>query len=380
MELSLIHIIAILFFFQSSLFSIYLMTLRIHRNTSNRFLALFLFLLGLNIFETLLYESFYLQHPGTAYIINLTGALNAPLLYFYVKSLVYKKLRFKLLDLLHLLPFAGLIIWSVFTYHSLPAQEKLILLQTGEGINLNILAGFIILIHLQLIFYLFITFRLVRRYQALAKENFSESVRVNADWLGQLIIVFMLIVFLAFLENIVEVLTSEEVYKYTLLGIYLCYLIFINWVIYKALSQPAIFQGLDEGIILAREMQVNEGSQLKKEDAALLKRLYEFMEEEKPFLDSTLSLHGLARKLKIGSRELSILINSQLNQNFYDFVNQYRIEYAKQMLSNAQFADHTILEIMYESGFNSKSSFNTVFRKFTRQTPSQFRKQQLSTL
>jgi AraC-like DNA-binding protein len=107
-------------------------------------------------------------------------------------------------------------------------------------------------------------------------------------------------------------------------------------------------------------------------------RLRRFMNEEKPYLEPTLSLQDLANKLGIPSRELSILINHHLSKHFFDFVNEFRIERAKEILSDPTKRDLTILEILYEVGFNSKSSFNTAFKKITGFTPTQFRKDQLA--
>jgi AraC-like DNA-binding protein len=73
-------------------------------------------------------------------------------------------------------------------------------------------------------------------------------------------------------------------------------------------------------------------------------------------------------------RQLSVLINQYLNQHFFDFVNEYIINKAKEILKNPEKKEVTILEILYEVGFNSKSSFNTAFKKHTGLTPTQFRK------
>lgn len=77
--------------------------------------------------------------------------------------------------------------------------------------------------------------------------------------------------------------------------------------------------------------------------------------------------------IAIPARELSVLINQNLNQHFYDFINSYRIENAMQILKDTSKNKVTILEILYEIGFNTKSSFNTAFKKHTGNTPTEFR-------
>jgi AraC-like DNA-binding protein len=77
----------------------------------------------------------------------------------------------------------------------------------------------------------------------------------------------------------------------------------------------------------------------------------------------------------MSTHHLSQLINEGLNQNFFDFVNSYRIEEIKKQLHDPKLSHIKIEEIAFQNGFNSKSAFNTAFKKFTQTTPSQFRKE-----
>jgi len=98
------------------------------------------------------------------------------------------------------------------------------------------------------------------------------------------------------------------------------------------------------------------------------------MEKEKPYLDFGLTLQKLSIQTDIPEKELSILINHQLNKHFFDFINEYRINDAKTLLQDPAKKGLTVLEILYEVGFNSKSSFYTAFKKATNQTPTAYRK------
>jgi AraC-like DNA-binding protein len=91
-------------------------------------------------------------------------------------------------------------------------------------------------------------------------------------------------------------------------------------------------------------------------------------------MDYELNLERLANQLQMPEKELSILINHYLGKHFFDFVNTYRINEAKSILADPEFEDKTILEILYQVGFNSKSSFYTAFKKATGNTPTQYRK------
>jgi ligand-binding sensor domain-containing protein/AraC-like DNA-binding protein len=104
-----------------------------------------------------------------------------------------------------------------------------------------------------------------------------------------------------------------------------------------------------------------------------MKQLLYVMDIEKIYKNDNLSLQSLAKKISISSHILSQIINEQLNKNFSDFVNNYRIEDAKKMLQEAD-EETSILHICYEVGFNSKSAFYRAFKKFTKMTPSQYQK------
>lgn len=103
-------------------------------------------------------------------------------------------------------------------------------------------------------------------------------------------------------------------------------------------------------------------------------KLKNYMIDKKPFLNPYVTIQEISKDLQIPTRELSVLINHTLGQHFFDFVNTYRIENAKKILKDHAKSKETILEILYEVGFNSKSSFNTAFKKHTGFTPTEYRK------
>jgi AraC-like DNA-binding protein len=133
------------------------------------------------------------------------------------------------------------------------------------------------------------------------------------------------------------------------------------------LAQPEIFSRIEE------KPKYNS-SKLTSADAEMhLTKLKSFMEQEKPYLNPALTLKELSSELSIPARHLSQIINESMQSNFYDYISKYRIEEAKSILSD-QSSNKTVLEILYEVGFNSKSSFNTAFKKYTGVTPSKFKR------
>lgn len=104
-----------------------------------------------------------------------------------------------------------------------------------------------------------------------------------------------------------------------------------------------------------------------------LKRICSLVEDEQLYLDPNLTLKQLSKRSKINTSQLSYIINSGLDKNFNDFINEYRIETIKEQLKDPSKSQLSILAIAYDCGFNSKATFNRVFKKFTSLSPSSFR-------
>ncbi|WP_316675323.1 AraC family transcriptional regulator [uncultured Tolumonas sp.] len=98
----------------------------------------------------------------------------------------------------------------------------------------------------------------------------------------------------------------------------------------------------------------------------------DFIANQKPYLNSNMTINKLAMQTGISARELSFIINQGFGQNFFDFICDYRINYTKDLLKQPE-KIRAILDVMYDSGFNSKSVFNTAFKQKTSMTPSQYR-------
>lgn len=125
---------------------------------------------------------------------------------------------------------------------------------------------------------------------------------------------------------------------------------------------------------LKRLREKYKHSNLDRENAEIYKqRLLYLLEVEKVYLDENVTLPSLSRKLSISPRNLSQVINEQLNMNFCDLINVYRIEAAKRILSEPKQKNFSVMEIAFQVGFNSKASFYRAFRKHTGMTPSQYR-------
>lgn len=140
---------------------------------------------------------------------------------------------------------------------------------------------------------------------------------------------------------------------------------------YLGLSRPEILTTVEDGA----PPKKYEKSTLSPERAErYLGKLLRVMESEKPYTDGELTLQKLADKLSMPAQHLSQIVNERLKQSFSDFINAHRVEEAKRRLLDPKTQHYTVLAIAEDVGFNSKSSFNAVFKKHTNMTPSEFRK------
>lgn len=111
------------------------------------------------------------------------------------------------------------------------------------------------------------------------------------------------------------------------------------------------------------------------EAAELKRQLLDAMEREKLYLNPDLRLSDLVVRLGATRNQLSYVINEHLGKNFYDFVNEYRVREAERLIRAGTYDDKKMIAIAFDAGFNSKPAFNSVFKKRTGRTPSEYRDQ-----
>jgi AraC-like DNA-binding protein len=146
-------------------------------------------------------------------------------------------------------------------------------------------------------------------------------------------------------------------------------LLLISFLIFFSIGFSNIFQGISS----SKEKE-SEKQPISMETVKLIQQ---YMVDRKPYLNHLLTIDNLANQLNIAPRTLSQIINRHFLQNFFEFINQYRIDESKILLVSEEHKKSTMLEVMDLAGFNSKATFNTFFKKIVGLTPTQYRKQQL---
>ena len=137
---------------------------------------------------------------------------------------------------------------------------------------------------------------------------------------------------------------------------------------------PDLVKALQNSAINLNQDAPNHSDLLQRD---LVEKLVQFMEQNKPYLESHITVERLANKLNVSPKLLSSTINNQLHVNFFELIGNYRVAEAKKRLADEELRQKSISEIMKSCGFNSKSVFNQAFKKSVGVTPSHYRQQHL---
>jgi AraC-like DNA-binding protein len=288
-----------------------------------------------------------------------------------VYSLKNRKYMLKI-DYLHFTPAIFTYVYLIPFYFFYSSEEKA---QVDKGLvddfslfsNL-ILIGFII----SGITYSIVAYKKLLQHNKIVEDNFSYNSRINMNWLRYSILgIGAVFVTVALVSVVRELLGFQFPFNADIL-FYSIIVAFVVFVGYSGIRQQDLFSNV---AYYENEVDRTEREYKKsglKSETAMSKHgeLLKVMETEKPFLNPKLTLPELAQNLSVSPNHLSQIINQYEQVNFYDFINKYRVEeFVQRAQHNKSFS---FLAHALDSGFNSKSSFNSVFKKFKSMTPSQY--------
>jgi AraC-like DNA-binding protein len=378
MTFNLTNILFILLIFQLLFLSFFLFTQQKGKQAGNNLLGLFFLSICVNLLDVfLLNTGIYFAHPNLAGLGSCLPLLFGPLLYLYTKAVIYKNYPAGLKNLLHFSPFVILFSATEFYYLTLPndVQQSILrnLLDHHVPGPISIVTA---LIFIQFLFYSIASLRLVSLYKETANQLFSNPKRTDASWLYTTIIFFISVMVITTLNG---VLAQTSLAKYFLIAfnlVILAVLIFVIGVLMRALRTSYFFSFTEQHELTGKPsppLKANTNPEEKSEKEKIVQTVLQYMQTIKPYLDPELTLDQLAAQLALKPRLLSQAINEIRQQTFFDFINHFRIEEATRLLTNPKDKKITVLEILYKVGFNSKSSFNTLFKKYTGLTPTEFR-------
>ncbi|WP_236688204.1 helix-turn-helix domain-containing protein [Empedobacter falsenii] len=238
---------------------------------------------------------------------------------------------------------------------------------------------FLILFEVLFQVYFIASFLVIRKAKTVYLENYANPDISKLDALYKITMLYYVLHFIVLIRWLVTFTFGwgkVEIRDWIVCLDGLAFLFCTCWYLFVALNNPDFFRGVNADLKPIKEVfsEKKPSPEINEEKNAAIESLKDFMLKNEPYLDSSLTIQNLAEQVKMPVKDLSALINLYMDKHFFDFINEYRIEKAKEILRDPSKKDLTILEILYEVGFNSKSSFSTSFKKYTGTTPTDFRK------
>jgi AraC-like DNA-binding protein len=342
---------------------------------ANRFLGGIMLMMSIILIHLVLDElDVYTSIPLLKYLIETLPLLIGPMHYLYARALMQNE------------KYSLKVLWP----HALPALIYLVyrifflLFSSGaymDGESDPVYIVYNWMINIQALIYMLVVLRMINSYTHSLKDMFAALENVKLTWLRNisLLMTSLLIIFL--MENVLFLIHINFSHFFNLTSTIMAVSVYALG--YMGVSRSEVFLSQEIATPISQLPQMEtatksaayEKSGLSEEKAKEYKKqLIAVMDNEKLFRDSNLTLSKVAEKLSISTHNLSEVINKQIKMNFFDFVNAYRVQQVKKDLLDKEKENLTLIAIAFDAGFNSKSSFNAIFKKHTGKTPSEFRK------
>lgn len=366
------HLIYGLGAFQTFVFFL-LLLFKKGNQVADRFLAAFFFVVSLYLLNCFSVPyNIWKNYPDIIIGLTFVSLTYGPLLYFYVIASIGKEVSGKQI-LMHSLPV--LITFLIIFPFTLYSRDTKLLFFTDRYINLpiNITIGKFIQYLSAPIYFVGIII-ILRRHKQYLKDNRSSIEKVSLSWMRKLLYGVITIWLIDCINGVIMNFTYLE-YTYAIsYFIKLTFALFIIPIGYYGITQGSVFinNTIDKKSDCVSKKDVSKGvsDQILEKYSKILS---DYMQDEKAFLNSEIRIQDIAVKLNLPVHTLSHVINTVFDQNFYNFINSYRIKEAKQRLLDPKYDNLTIVAISYDCGFNSKATFNRLFKQFTGVTPTQYK-------
>ena len=361
--------------FANAVFFSFLIFSKPKRSRSDRILSWWLIVLSLQLLLPFLYLSdlnAYYRYAGMEISFY---AVHPFLLYLYIASIIgefpsKKRLR-------GLIALAVVVEITMLAYFIIPADERLAMILGKEPISPFL---FVVVLPVGLYFLYFgvLSIRTLRNYKSDVLQIYSYKENVDLLWLRRLVLFFYGLLLLSVPVLIIffvgNISIAEGDYFY-----FAGLTIFIFFLGYWGYKQGEVFS-FQSGTEISN---VDPETENKKPapysiPEEKIRELNRVMEKQKPYLNPSLTIYELANLIALPPHHLSKLINHEFKCNFFEYINQHRIEAFKTNIFSDKYKDFTLLGIALECGFNSKSAFNRIFKEQTGTTPTEYKNQHIN--
>jgi len=359
------------------------------RPYSNNMLALLLLVWGFSCywFFAFIHQGAFFSVVVTTLIGPMLAILYFPPLFLYVKFLFYEHKKFPKWDHLHFLPLYAYVLFTLYLLWSSDFSIE-VMRQHPWYYSRTLACSYLAAI--QGPFYFIKTNRILKLRHRLLQEEYSEIESRKLEWFKIINYSFALVFILGGISAIIRTSYLDPYLLYMGYHVVMALsLFYITLMIYK---YPIIFTQTDSVRVASKkehmtspktiktpisEEQSIDDNEAEKNDAIVL-RIETLMQEEKPFKNPNFSLNDMAHALSESRNAISYVLNNRMHKNFYNYINELRIEESKRLLSDRDLLNFTIEGIASESGFKTMSVFYRFFKDSEKVTPAVYRKNALT--
>ncbi|MFC2109898.1 helix-turn-helix transcriptional regulator [Bacteroidota bacterium] len=341
----------------------------------NRILGALVFSWTVTVFVFILHSTgFYTKNVHLYAVMDAFTLMFFPLMYLYLKNYLYRDIKNSARQVVHFIPvILYLLVFMPFFIKS--ADEKLQMIQDGFPQWYKVSQSFFnIVIIFQGVFYSVFCLRVIHRFQYFRKKHLSKFQLSTLASLRMFVFINVILWIFGTTGAILDILGIRlfiDLFKIFYSGLSLFTIVLAIFTI----RRPELFSESEDIINLVRANKTSGSKTITDQNKEDFEILSKFIESEKPYLKNDLKMQDLVESTGITYKRISEVFNKNFNKTFYEVMNEYRLEEAKVLISKGFHQEHTLTYLSEKAGFNSKTTFNRTFKKYTNQTPSDYIKE-----